>query len=171
MKLGILTISDSVPSGKRQDLSGPKIRELLGHYFEETIYRTCTDDKEDIVRSAEELLKAVDVLVTNGGTGIMPRDNTVEALQSLGGTPIPPLERAISAAMILACGPLSAISTPVVLLKDGKYLIALPGRTEEVAVAVNDVIKPFLLHHLVVDTVQIKKLVKELSGDEGLQDK
>lgn len=171
MKLGVLTISDSVPLGKRVDLNGPKIQELLDHYFNETIYQICTDDPAEISMSAKELLSKVDILITNGGTGLMPRDNTVEALCSLGGTSVAPLERAISAAMILACGPLSAISTPVVLVKDGKYVIALPGRTDEVAAAVKDVIKPFLLHHLVVDKIEIKNLVREFVRHESLHDK
>lgn len=171
MRLGILTISDSVPTGKRIDASGPQIRELLGHYFEETLYRTCTDYPEQIILAARELLTDVDILITNGGTGMMPRDNTVPALLSLGGTRIRPLERAISAAMILACGPLAAIATPLVIVLEGKYILALPGKTDEVTAAVTDVIKPFVLHHLVFDKLEIKNIAKEYLRHEYLQDK
>ena len=171
MKLGILTISDSVPIGKRTDLSGPKIQELIGHYFKENLYQVCTDDPAEISLSATELLAKVDILITNGGTGIMPRDNTVEALKSLKGIHVVPLERAISAAMVLTCGPLSAIATPVVLVKEGKYVVALPGRTDEVTAAIKDVIKPFLLHHLVVDKIETKYLAREFILHEGLRNK
>jgi molybdopterin adenylyltransferase len=171
MKLGILTISDSIPLGKRTDLSGPRIRELIGCYFSETLYRVCTDDPGEISLAARDLLERADILITNGGTGMMPRDNTAEALKTLPGTPVRPLERAISAAMILSCGPLSAISTPVVLLVEGKYVIALPGKTEEVTAAIKDVIKPFLLHHILIDRVEIKGLVREFNSRESIQNK
>lgn len=149
MKLGILTISDSVPAGKRIDTSGPKIQELLGPFFRSVEYRVCSDDVDEIVKSARQLLKTATLLVTNGGTGLMERDNTVTALSALPGIRLKPLERAISAAMILACGPLSAISSPLVLKDNNQYIIALPGRTDEVAAALEGAVKPFMLAHIV----------------------
>ena len=71
-------------------------------------------------------MKTVNLLVSNGGTGLMERDNTGEALARIAGTRLKPLERAVSAAMILACGPMSAISSPVVLRSGAQYIIALP---------------------------------------------
>ncbi len=161
MRLGILTISDSVPVGKREDLSGPKIKEILGPFCSEVLYKVCTDDIEEIVTNVEELKAKVDLLVTNGGTGLMPRDNTVEALASLSHQRIEPLERAISAAMVLACGPLAALATPVVLRYNNKYIVALPGKTEEVAAAVETVIKPYFLHHIFFEHVDIKEIARE----------
>ena len=49
MKLGILTISDSVPTGKRVDTSGPKIQEVLGPYFSSVEAAVCCDDIDAIV--------------------------------------------------------------------------------------------------------------------------
>ena len=82
----------------------------------------------------------------------MERDNTGEALAAVDGNRLRPLERAVSAAMILKCGPLAAISSPVALKKGGRYIIALPGRTEEAAAALTEVIKPFVLAHIVFAT-------------------
>lgn len=148
MKLAILTISDSVPVGKRVDLSGPKIKEILGPFFNTVEYRVCTDDVDAIEKNVLQLLETADLVITNGGTGLMDRDNTAEALEKIAGRHLPPLERAISAAMILACGPMSAIATPAVIKKGAIYIIALPGRTDEVAAALEGVIKPFVLNHL-----------------------
>lgn len=152
MKLGILTISDSVPIGKRVDTSGPKIQEVLSPFFHSVEYKVCNDDVAEIVKSVREMAKTATLLVTNGGTGLMERDNTGEAFSAIGGSRLKPLERAISAAMILACGPMSAISSPVVLKNGGQYMIALPGRTDEVAAALEGVIKPFALAHIIFGT-------------------
>jgi|GEM_PF-5004516 Molybdopterin biosynthesis enzymes len=149
MKMGILTISDSVPLGKRVDTSGPKIQEVLSPFFAASEYAVCSDDVGEIIKNVNELLKTVTLLVTNGGTGLMDRDNTGEALAAIAGTRLRPLERAISAAMILACGPLSAISSPVVIKNNEQYIIALPGRTDEVSAALEKVIKPFIMAHIV----------------------
>lgn len=148
MKLAILTISDSVPVGKREDLSGPKIKEILGPFFGNVEYQVCTDDVDAITDNVSQMLVNADLVVTNGGTGLMERDNTGEALSTIAGNRLLPLERAISAAMILACGPMSAIATPVVIKKGAAYIIALPGRTDEVAAALEGVIKPFVLNHV-----------------------
>ena len=152
MKLGILTISDSVPIGKRVDTSGPKIKEVLSPFFGLVEYAVCNDDISQIVKNINQMMKTVTLLVTNGGTGLMERDNTGEALSVIPGTRLKPLERAISAAMILSCGPMSAISSPVVLKNGAQYIITLPGRTDEVAAALEGVIKPFALAHIIFGT-------------------
>lgn len=152
MKLGILTISDSVPIGKRVDTSGPKIKEVLSPFFGLVEYAVCNDDVSEIYKNVKRMMETATLLVTNGGTGLMERDNTGEALSAIVGTRLKPLERAISAAMILSCGPLSAISSPVVLKNGAQYIIALPGRTDEVAAALESVIKPFALAHIIFGT-------------------
>lgn len=169
MKLGILTISDSVPVGKRQDLSGPKIDEVMAPLFAEVFYLVCTDDITAIRDNVLALLPAVDLLITNGGTGMMYRDNTGEALAVIDCKRLVPLERAISAAMILACGPLAAIATPVAMLADNSYVIALPGKTDEVEAALTAVIKPFVTEHLLLGQCpysqrRLSQAIKEVSG-------
>lgn len=162
MKLGVLTISDSVPSGKREDQSGPYIIEALGHFFHESRYLTATDDAEDITDKISRLLEECDLVITNGGTGIMPRDNTPEALADFLEERIVPLEEAIKFAMVLKNGPLSALSRPVAGKKTGKYVIALPGRTSDAAAALEQVIKPFFINHLFLERINVKGVVKEV---------
>jgi molybdopterin adenylyltransferase len=152
MRLGILTISDSVPAGKRVDTSGPKIQEVLGPFFHSVDYKVCSDDVAEIVKNVKEMAQTATLLIANGGTGLMERDNTGKAFSAIAGSRLKPLERAISAAMILTCGPMSAISSPCVLKNGRQYIIALPGRTDEVAAALEGVIKPFALAHIIFGT-------------------
>jgi molybdenum cofactor synthesis domain-containing protein len=164
MMLGVLTISDSVPLKQREDKSGQYIIEKLGHFFHGYKYLVGTYDVEDIQGKVELLLKESDFIVTNGGTGIMPRDNTPEALAGYLDKRIGPLEEAIKLAMVLKNGPLSALSRPVAGIKNGKYVIALPGRTADVAAALEEVVKPFFVNHLFIDKINVKGAVQEVLG-------
>lgn len=80
----LLTISDSrKPSGDR---SGDVLERLAKEAGHEVIQRTLVrDEPEEIAAAARRLLAAsgVDVLVTTGGTGVAPRDVTLETLRPL----------------------------------------------------------------------------------------
>jgi molybdopterin adenylyltransferase len=78
----VVTVSDSVAQGTRQDVSGEKARQKLRAMgFEVAESRVIGDDREQIaallMRLADE--ERVDLVVTTGGTGLGPRDVTPEA--------------------------------------------------------------------------------------------
>jgi len=58
-KTGILILSDKGARGERTDLSGPQIKEMLGHQYAVEYYEIIPDEKEIIV---EKLKYACDVL-------------------------------------------------------------------------------------------------------------
>ncbi|MDD5541870.1 MAG: MogA/MoaB family molybdenum cofactor biosynthesis protein [Acidobacteriia bacterium] len=81
----VVTVSDSVAEGSRQDVSGLKAREKLQALgFEVVESKVVADVHADIrailERYADEL--HVDLVVTTGGTGLGPRDVTPEATRS-----------------------------------------------------------------------------------------
>lgn len=81
IKTGIIVMSDKGSRGEREDLSGPKIREMLGENYSVDYYEMIPDEKDLI---AEKLRYACDVLglnlvLTSGGTGLSKRDVTPEA--------------------------------------------------------------------------------------------
>lgn len=72
-QVGIVTLSDKGAKGERQDLSGPKIRELLPKDKYEVIsYMMLPDDREKIRRELIRLSDEVkcDLILTTGGTRI-----------------------------------------------------------------------------------------------------
>lgn len=72
-QVGIVTLSDKGAKGERQDLSGPKIRELLPKDKYEVIsYTMLPDDREKIRRELIRLSDEVkcDLILTTGGTRI-----------------------------------------------------------------------------------------------------
>src|SRR2546429_5616523 len=85
MRVGVLTISDSVAKGEREDRSGPAVvAACRGLGWEVTVASQISDDPAGIREQLRSLADSgrVDVLLTTGGTGIGPRDNTPEATQA-----------------------------------------------------------------------------------------
>ena len=71
-KVGIVTLSDKGSRGEREDLSGPKIQELLpDDRYEVVSYRILPDDQpaieKELCRLADEEHCAL--VLTTGGTG------------------------------------------------------------------------------------------------------
>lgn len=81
LTVGILTVSDKASAGQREDRSGSVIRELIsGIGAEVAIYEIVPDEKAIISSKLIEWAdKGVDLVLTNGGTGLSPRDVTPEA--------------------------------------------------------------------------------------------
>jgi molybdopterin adenylyltransferase len=92
MRVAILNISDSVAKGQREDRSGPAVVaacRALG--WEVTVESAISDDPAGIRQHLRDLADSgrVDVLLTTGGTGIGPRDNTPEATQAVADRLVP----------------------------------------------------------------------------------
>ena len=82
MRVAILTVSDSVVKGTREDLSGKAISDwCVARGYEVTEWTSVIDETSEI---APLLCKwcdssGVDLVLTTGGTGLSPRDVTPEA--------------------------------------------------------------------------------------------
>src|SRR5690242_4199953 len=92
MRVAVLTISDSVSKGEREDASGPAVVAFCrGLGWEVTTSLRIPDDPAAIRKNLRELADSgrVDLIATTGGTGISPRDNTPEATQAIADRLIP----------------------------------------------------------------------------------
>ena len=94
MRTAVVTISDSVARGAREDQSGPALRqraEQLGWQVAEV--EVIADDCEAIARLLAELSdrRRVSLILTTGGTGIAKRDVTPEATRTVVEREIPGL--------------------------------------------------------------------------------
>jgi molybdopterin adenylyltransferase len=86
MRVAVLTISDSVSRGEREDLSGPAVIAFCrSKNWEVVTSLRVADDPADIRQQLRELAdkSRVDLILTTGGTGLGPRDNTPEATQAV----------------------------------------------------------------------------------------
>ena len=80
--VGVITISDKGSRGERVDTSGPNLVEILNkNNFEVKYTNIISDDKslieKELIMCADEL--KLSLVLTTGGTGFSPRDNTPEA--------------------------------------------------------------------------------------------
>ncbi len=84
--IGILTISDAVSQGKRQDASGGNIQRLAGRLDASIQVREVVPDERDQIagrlRDWSDQ-RGLDLILTTGGTGLAPRDVTPEATRDV----------------------------------------------------------------------------------------
>ncbi len=85
MKAAVVTISDGCYHGRREDLSGAALSELLTQQgWSVDSRRIVPDDVERIRAQIVELSdQTLNLVVTTGGTGLGPRDVTPEAIRPL----------------------------------------------------------------------------------------
>jgi len=123
----VLTISDGVSNGSREDTSGDALEELLlGEGFEVT--RTVVTDDTDVISAAIGRLAdaGAAVVLTTGGTGFAPRDVTPEATQAVIERAAPGIAEAIRADA-LARTPHALLSRGIAGLRGTTLVVNLPG--------------------------------------------
>jgi cyclic pyranopterin phosphate synthase len=81
----ILVCSDSTAAGKREDKSGKLIKEMLEAVNARVkYYKIVPDEEEEIRRQIREwVAEDIQFIFTTGGTGLGPRDNTVNAVKGI----------------------------------------------------------------------------------------
>ena len=88
-KVLVITLSDRAFNGEYQDLSGPRVMEIIGGFFEsigagfEAESVLIPDDAGILEGKLKEAAACSDLIITTGGTGIGPRDITVETVRPL----------------------------------------------------------------------------------------
>ncbi len=97
MNAAVLTVSDGVSEGAREDASGDLLQELLEAEGHEVVRRVVPDERREIARAIEELADEAAVVLTTGGTGLAPRDVTPEATASVLDRSAPGIAEAIRA--------------------------------------------------------------------------
>ncbi len=149
IKVGILTASDRCAAGKRIDESGNILKALAEQLPAEVVaHRIVSDDKERI-KSA--LLQMVDLLqchlvLTTGGTGLGPRDNTPEATREVIEKEIPGISEAIREGGKKKTR-FSVLSRGIAGVRNKTLIINFPGSPDAVRDAL-EILKPVLSHAL-----------------------
>jgi len=75
----VVTVSDGVSAGAREDLSGAALERMLERRGASVIRVLVTDDAERISKAVKEAAQSAELIVTTGGTGFGVRDVTPEA--------------------------------------------------------------------------------------------
>ena len=127
MSAAVLTVSDGVQAGVREDTSGDTLEELLRDDGFDVVRRVVSDDAALIASAIVELADSgVLLIVTTGGTGFAPRDVTPEATRTVIERDAPGLAEAIRADAI-ARTPHALLSRGVAGLRGSTLVVNLPG--------------------------------------------
>jgi molybdenum cofactor synthesis domain-containing protein len=154
----VLTISDSASRGEREDRSGPAVvteLEKLGARV--AISEILSDDRDLISAKLREYADRGDVnlILTTGGTGFAPRDNTPEATRAVIEREAPGLAE-LMRLRSLDETPLASLSRAVCGIRGRTLIVNLPGSTRG-AVQNFSAIRSSLPHAIGLLTEQSKK--------------
>ena len=126
MRAAVLTVSDGVAAGERDDASGDLLAELLAAEGFEVERRIVPDDREGIADAIVELAEDASLVLTTGGTGLGPRDVTPEATAEVLERPAPGIAEAIRADST-AKTPHGLLSRGLAGVRDRTLVVNLPG--------------------------------------------
>jgi molybdenum cofactor synthesis domain-containing protein len=143
----VITASDACSRGERPDESGELLRELLRAAGAEVVQsQILSDDFDELVANLRTFAERTDVnlIVTTGGTGLGPRDNTPEATLAVIEREVPGISEAIRSES-LKLTPMAMISRGVSGVLSGALIINLPGSPKAVGESFA-VVRPVLNH-------------------------
>ena len=126
MKAAVITVSDGVSEGTREDESGDLLASLLTEDGYEVERRVVSDDRDAIADAIAELAEEVALVLTTGGTGLGPRDVTPEATREVIERDAPGIAEALRADS-LAKTPHALLSRGVAGVRGRALVVNLPG--------------------------------------------
>jgi molybdopterin adenylyltransferase len=123
----VLTVSDGVVHGTRDDLSGRALVEHLTAHGFDVVDHLVTADGADLVASAltEMCMGYAGLVVSTGGTGFAPRDQTPEGTRAVIEREAPGLAEAMR-----LCNPLGRLSRGVAGIRGQAIIVNTPGSTK-----------------------------------------
>jgi molybdenum cofactor synthesis domain-containing protein len=136
-KIKVITCSDRAYQGVYPDLSGPALISILDDHFNKQYkrvaidYTLLPDDPEMLDQQIRSMIPAYDLLFTTGGTGIGPRDFTVDVVRSFITREIPGIMELIRVKYGMM-KPNAALSRGIAGLAGDCLVYTLPGSLKAV---------------------------------------
>ncbi|MEM2110960.1 MAG: molybdenum cofactor biosynthesis protein B [Candidatus Bathyarchaeia archaeon] len=134
-----------VETGRVNDPSGDLIIKILKHSGHRvTMRKIVTDDKEEIQRTVMKALKSrkTDAVITSGGTGLAPKDETIEAVQPLLEKEIPGFGELFRTISYQKIGSAAILTRAIAGIMKGKAIFCLPGSPHSVSLALEVLVIP-----------------------------
>jgi molybdopterin adenylyltransferase len=131
IRVAIITVSDSVARGEREDRGGPACEKALGDagFTHEIVSReVLPDDRNQVARAIRVKAdgRKTDLVILTGGTGVAPRDRTPEGVREVVEFEVPGLAEKMRADTGKDF-PAAYLSRQVVGVRASTLVIALPG--------------------------------------------
>jgi molybdopterin adenylyltransferase len=147
LRAAVITVSDRCARGEAEDASGPLLAQLLTEAGAQVLAReVLSDDPGPLAEALRSYADRpeINLVVTTGGTGPAPRDNTPEATRAVIEREVPGIGEAMRAATI-ARTPTAMLSRAVCGTRSGALIVNLPGSPRGVSECFA-VIRPILAH-------------------------
>ncbi len=148
--VGILTLSDKGARGEREDTSGAMLKTLFSGMDEYRVvrYLLIPDDQPLIVETLSKWVddEGIDLIVTTGGTGVSPSDQTPEATRMVIEREVPGIAEAMRMASLQKT--IQAVwSRAIAGIRKESLIVNLPG-SEKAARENIEAVLPALAHGL-----------------------
>ena len=130
----VITVSDACSRGEREDTSGAALVQLLTELGAEIVEtKILSDDLDPLVQTLTDYAQRDDInlIITTGGTGLGPRDNTPEATQQVIEREAPGIAEAIRVESLKST-PMAMLSRAVCGVRSGTLIINVPGSPKAV---------------------------------------
>lgn len=135
--------NSSLPE-EAEDLSGKVMKDLLetsGHRI--SFYRLVPDEKTSILNAVHAALaSSADIIITSGGTGLAPKDLTIESVTPLFDKEIPGFGELFRYKSLEEIGTSVILTRAVAGVIEGKAIFCLPGSPNAVKLALSKIIIP-----------------------------
>jgi len=122
----VLTVSDGVAAGQREDEGGAVLATRLSELGFEVNRKNVPDEAEQIDLAVSEAAGQVQLVIATGGTGLGPRDRTPQALNGLLDYEIPGFGEVMRAAGRRST-PMADLSRSVAGVLGRTLVVAVPG--------------------------------------------
>jgi molybdopterin adenylyltransferase len=144
----VITVSDGVSAGTREDLSGPALENRLRNADFEVSGPEVVPDKQERICDAivAAVVAGADLVVTTGGTGLGPRDVTPQATAMLIDYEVPGLGELMRSAGV-AKTPMAALSRGLAGVRGQSLILNVPGSMRGATESL-DAVLPVLGHAL-----------------------
>jgi molybdopterin adenylyltransferase len=126
VRAAVVTVSDGVAAGEREDESGTLLVGLLEAEKYEVEHRVVPDERPRIAAALRELAQGAQLVLTTGGTGVSPRDFTPEATESVLDRAVPGIAEALRADAIRRT-PHGLLGRGLAGLRGQTLIVNLPG--------------------------------------------
>jgi molybdenum cofactor biosynthesis protein B len=147
LRVAVITVSDTRTPA--DDEGGAKLRALVeAAGFEAAHVEIVKDDPEALRALVARVCDGdlADAIVTTGGTGIAPRDQTYEAISALLEKTLDGFGEAFRRLSWDEVGPRAVLSRAVCGTHRGRVIAALPGSPKALTLAVERILAPILPH-------------------------
>ncbi len=145
VRCAVITISDS--RTEATDESGALLRKLLSEADHRVgFHQIVKDDARAIASVVDKAAKVADAIITNGGTGLAPRDVTIETIEPKLEKVLPGFGELFRVLSHERIGSAAMMSRALAGVYKGTLIFCLPGSPDAVSLAMERLILPELGH-------------------------